>query len=75
MLRFESPAPRSSSKPRKCGNQPAPGSTWTEPVSTSSSSQKIAWVPLPWWASMSITATGAAARPGGAAAAAAELFR
>ena len=29
-----SPSPVSAAKPRKWGNQPAPGSTWTEPVRT-----------------------------------------
>ena len=40
-------APCSSAKPRKCGNQPAPGSTCTEATSTSLRSQKISCVPLP----------------------------
>ena len=49
----------SSANPRKCGNQPAPGSTCTDAVSTSSRSQKIACAPFPWCASTSSTATRA----------------
>ena len=33
-----SPVPVSVAKPRKCGNHPAPGSTWTDAVSTSAQS-------------------------------------
>ena len=71
-----SPPPRSSAKPRKWGNQPAPGSTWTEPVATVASSQKIDCVPLPWWASMSrIGDRPAEPRRAARPAAAAALFR
>ena len=41
-----SPPPRSEANPRKWGNQPAPGSTWTEPVATPGSDQKIDWAPF-----------------------------
>ena len=54
-MRFESVD--SSAKPRKCGNQPSAGSTWTDATRTSSRSQKISCVPLPWCASTSRTAT------------------
>src|SRR5207237_109110 len=53
-----SPLPVSSAKPRKCGNHPAAGSTWTDATRTSGCSKKISCVPFPWCASTSRAARG-----------------
>ena len=49
-------APVSSAKPTTCGNQPAPGSTWTD-RSRRPTGLEDPLLPLPWCASMSTMAT------------------